>query len=234
MELSSEMSVFAVLSAGFIIGLRHALDADHLAAVSAIVSDRKNIWSSSIVGGLWGLGHTISLFVVGTLVVLLKVNISETVETYLEAAVGVMLVILGVNVFRKLFTAEKLHAHEHQHDGHEHTHIHLHEKAAEEASHHAFNPRSVIVGMVHGLAGSAGLMFLMLPTIASPALALVFILIFGVGSIGGMMVMSFLMGLPLHFTAARFDMVNKGLRVAAGLFSLSWGILLIHEKLFQV
>lgn len=234
MELSSQASAFATLAAGFVIGLRHALDADHLAAVSAIVSDRKSIWSSSIVGGLWGLGHTISLFVVGALVVLLKVNIPTTVETYLEAAVGVMLVILGINVFRKLFTAEKLHAHEHEHDGHEHTHIHVHEKAAEEISHHAFNPRSVVVGMIHGLAGSAGLMLLVLPTIASPVLALAFILIFGIGSIGGMIVMSFLMGLPLHFAATRFDIVNRGLRVAAGLFSLSWGILLIHEKLSQV
>lgn len=231
MELTSEMSALAVLSAGFVIGLRHALDADHLAAVSAIVSDRKSIWSSSIVGGLWGLGHTISLFVIGALVVLLKVNIPTTVETYLEAAVGVMLVILGINVFRKLFTAEKLHAHEHEHDGHEHTHIHLHEKAAEEISHHAFNPRSVIVGMIHGLAGSAGLMLLVLPTISSPVLALVFILIFGLGSIGGMIVMSFLIGLPLHFTVNRFNFLNKGIRLCAGVFSLGIGALIVYEKL---
>src|SRR5687768_11975471 len=106
MELTPEMSAFTVLAAGFVIGLRHALDADHLAAVSAIVSDRKSIWSSSIVGGLWGVGHTISLFVIGSLVILLKVKISETAEAYLEAAVGVMLVILGFNVLRKLFAAE--------------------------------------------------------------------------------------------------------------------------------
>jgi sulfite exporter TauE/SafE len=233
MELSSEASAFAVLVAGFVIGLRHALDADHLAAVSAIVSDKKSLWSSSIVGGLWGLGHTISLFLAGIVVIVLKVSISENVEAYLEAAVGVMLVALGLNVLRKLFVAEKIHAHEHTHGGQSHTHLHVHEVEEKAAAHHGFSPRSVIVGMVHGLAGSAGLMLLILPTIASPALALLFILIFGIGSIGGMMVMSFLMGLPLHYTFGRFDAVNKGLRVIAGLFSLSWGVLLIHEKLLS-
>lgn len=231
MELTSEMSAFAVLTAGFVIGLRHALDADHLAAVSAIVSDRKSIFSSSIVGGLWGVGHTISLLVVGALVIVLKVSISETVETYLETAVGVMLVILGLNVLRKLLFAEKVHTHEHAHNGHAHSHIHIHAEADSQSLHHAFSPRSIVVGMVHGLAGSAGLMLLVLPTISSPVLALLFILIFGIGSIGGMIVMSFLMGLPLHFTAGRFDLVNRGLRVAAGVFSFVWGIFLIHGKL---
>ncbi len=231
MELTSEMSAFAVLTAGFVIGLRHALDADHLAAVSAIVSDRKSIFSSSIVGGLWGVGHTISLLIVGAVVIVHKVSISETVETYLETAVGVMLVILGLNVLRKLLFAEKVHTHEHAHNGHAHSHIHIHAEADSRSLHHAFSPRSIVVGMVHGLAGSAGLMLLVLPTISSPVLALLFILIFGIGSIGGMIVMSFLMGLPLHFTAGRFDLVNRGLRVAAGVFSFVWGIFLIHGKL---
>ena len=225
------MSALAVLTTGFVIGLRHALDADHLAAVSAIVSDRKSIWSSSIVGGLWGVGHTISLFVIGAMVILLKITISETAETYLEAAVGVMLVVLGLNVLRKLFTAEKLHAHEHSHNGHSHSHIHLHEPHEKPARHHSFSPRSVVVGMVHGVAGSAGLMLLILPTIDSRTLAMGFILIFGIGSIGGMIVMSFLMGLPLHFTATRFLMVNKGIRVLAGLFSFGLGMMIVYEKL---
>jgi sulfite exporter TauE/SafE len=231
--ITQEMSALAVLGAGFVIGLRHALDADHLAAVSAIVSDRKSFWSSSIVGGLWGVGHTISLFAIGLLVILLKIEVSVTAETYLEAAVGVMLVLLGLNVLRKLFFAETVHAHSHHHNGHEHGHIHAHAQGEAERQHHGFSPRSVIVGMVHGLAGSGGLMLLVLPSIESSSIALLFILIFGVGSIGGMMVMSFLMGLPLHFTAGRFDTLNKGLRVFAGLFSLTWGMLLIHEKLFR-
>lgn len=225
--------MLATLLTGFVIGLRHALDADHLAAVSAIVSDRKSLWSSSLVGGLWGIGHTLSLIIVGILVIVLKVSISETAETYLEAAVGLMLVILGLNVLRKVFVADQIHTHQHEHNARSHSHIHSHDKSDSLLTHHALNPRSVLVGMVHGLAGSAGLMLIVLPTIASPALALLFILIFGLGSIGGMIVMSFLMGLPLHFTAGRFEFFNRTLRVAAGLFSLAWGIFLIHEKLLS-
>lgn len=230
-ELTTEMSAFAVLTTGFVIGLRHALDADHLAAVSTIVTDRKSIWSSSIAGGLWGVGHTISLLVIGGLVIFLKLGISDTVAGYLEAVVGVMLIILGFNVLRKLVRAERLHAHEHEHDGHSHTHIHLHQPDEAPAAHHSFSPRSVIVGMIHGLAGSAGLMLLILPTIDSSTLAMLFILIFGVGSIGGMIVMSFLMGLPLHFTASRFAMMNKGIRFVAGLFSFGLGMMIVFEKL---
>lgn len=231
MELTSEMSALAVLTTGFVIGLRHALDADHLAAVSAIVSDKKSPWSSSIVGGLWGVGHTISLLAVGALVIFLKINISETSETYLEAVVGIMLVLIGLNVLRKLFHAEKLHAHEHSHEGHSHTHLHIHESGEKASTHHSFSPRSVIVGMVHGLAGSAGLMLLVLPTIGSRTLAILFILIFGIGSIGGMVAMSFLMGLPLHFTATRFAVVNRGIRLVAGLFSFGLGAMIVLEKL---
>ena len=192
MEITPELSTFSVLLIGFLLGLRHATDADHLAAVSTIVSEKKNIFSASIIGGLWGVGHTISLFLVGALVIFLKLQISETVEARLEAIVGGMLVILGINALRKLYTAQEIHAHSHAHDGHAHTHIHLHKNQLEENSHHRFSPRSVIIGMVHGLAGSAALMLLVVPTISSPLLALLYILIFGVGSIGGMMLMSFL------------------------------------------
>ena len=205
MELAPGLSTFSVLLIGFVLGLRHATEADHLAAVSTIVSEKKNLFTASIVGGLWGVGHTISLFAVGLLVVFLKLQISTAVETKLEAGVGLMLVILGANALRKLATSERIHAHTHEHDGHAHIHIHTHKDESAEASHHRFSPRSVVIGMVHGLAGSAALMLLVVPTIQSTPIALLYILIFGVGSIGGMMVMSLLIGLPFHFTANRFD-----------------------------
>ena len=223
----------AVLLIGFVFGLYHAIEADHLAAVSAIVSEHKNVLTASIIGGFWGLGHTISLFVVGALVIFVKLQISESTEGSLEGIVGIMLVLLGVNAIRKIFTAEKVHTHSHDHDGHEHSHLHLHLDEKSEASHHRFAPRSVAVGMVHGLAGSAGLMLLVLPSIDSPWVALLYIAIFGVGSIAGMMIMSVLMGLPLYFTAGRFVAVNKGIRFLAGAFSLVWGALLINEKFFS-
>jgi sulfite exporter TauE/SafE len=230
---SAEQSAIAVLIIGFLFGLYHAVEADHLAAVSAIVSEHKRVWTASVIGGFWGLGHTISLVAVGALVIFAKLQISESTEAWLEGIVGIMLVVLGLNALRKIFSAEKIHAHTHEHEGHTHTHIHVHTDEATETSHHRFAPRTVAVGLIHGLAGSAGLMLLVLPTISSPAVAMFYLVIFGIGSIAGMMIMSVLMGLPLHFTAGRFDFLNKGIRVLAGLFSLAWGALLINEKLIQ-
>ncbi|MBA3352871.1 MAG: sulfite exporter TauE/SafE family protein [Blastocatellia bacterium] len=227
-----ELTTFSILLTGFVLGLRHAIDADHLAAVSTIVAEKKSLWTASLVGGLWGVGHTISLLAVGTLVVLFKLQISVANEVKLEAIVGGMLILLGLNALRKLFTAERIHAHTHEHGEREHVHIHMHRKEESAAdSHHRFTLRSVVIGMVHGLAGSAALMLLVVPTISSPLVALLYILIFGIGSIGGMMVMSILIGLPLHFTADRFTMVNKGIRLFAGLFSLGLGTFIVYEKL---
>lgn len=232
MELTPELSTMSVLLIGFVLGLQHAIEADHLAAVSAIVSEKKSLFSASIVGGFWGLGHSISLFIVGAVVILLKLQISESTEARLEAIVGGMLILLGINALRKLFTAKEVHAHAHEHGTREHVHIHSHDKE-DETTHHRFSPRSILIGMVHGLAGSAALMLLVVPTISSPVVALSYILIFGVGSIGGMMAMSFLIGLPLHFTAQRFNFLNKGIRLCAGVFSLCLGAFIVYEKLLQ-
>lgn len=230
MELTPELSTISILFIGFALGLQHAIEADHLAAVSTIVSEKKSLLTASVIGGFWGLGHTISLFIVGALVIFLKVQISETAEARLEAAVGVMLVLLGLNSLRKLLTAEKVHVHKHEHDGREHIHLHSH-GGEQENTHHRFSPRSILVGMVHGLAGSAALMLLILPVIPSPAVALLYILIFGAGSIGGMMAMSFVIGLPFHFTAGRFAMLNSVIRTAAGGFSVVLGVYIVYEKL---
>lgn len=231
MELTPELTTVSVLLIGFVLGLQHAIEADHLAAVSTIVSEKKSLLTASLIGGLWGLGHTISLFGVGVLVVFLKLQISESVETKLEVAVGVMLVLLGINAFRKLRAAENIHVHAHEHGEREHIHIHAHREEPVETSHHRFSVRSIAIGMVHGLAGSAALMLLVLPVIASPAVALAYILVFGIGSIGGMMAMSLLIGLPIYFTSHKFQLVNKGIRLVAGVFSLGLGTLIVYEKL---
>jgi sulfite exporter TauE/SafE len=229
--MTIDLSALSILGIGFVLGLQHAIEADHLAAVSTIVSEKKNLWTASFVGGMWGLGHTISLFAVGAFVIFLKLQISESVEAKLEAIVGGMLVLLGVNALRKLFTAEKIHVHAHEHGEREHVHIHTHSSERTDLSHHRFSPRSIAIGMVHGLAGSAALMLLVVPTIASPVLALLYILIFGIGSICGMMAMSFLVGLPLHFTANRFNLLNRGIRLVAGVFSFGLGAFIVYEKL---
>ncbi|NNE98993.1 MAG: urease accessory protein UreH [Pyrinomonadaceae bacterium] len=234
MESIGELTTITVLVFGFLLGLKHAVEADHLAAVSTIVAERKNLFSSTIIGGFWGVGHTISLLLVGVLVILLKLQISETTERWFEAIVGLMLVALGLNAIRKLFTSERIHVHTHEHEGHKHTHIHAHEKEEAEETHHflKLSPRSILIGMVHGLAGSAALMLLIVPTISSASLALIYILVFGIGSIGGMMLMSLLIGLPLHLTAGKFNVLNKLILGGAGLFSLCLGFFIVYAKLF--
>ena len=216
MELTTDPSLLAVITLGFVIGLKHAFEADHLAAVSAMVTERKgSVFAASAVGGLWGTGHTLSLLIVGILVILFKLQIPESLEAKFEGAVGVMLVILGLNAIRKIVMSRREHSHSHDVD----------------SSSTSTRLRSVLVGMMHGLAGSAGLMLLIVPTINSPFAAVIYIIVFGVGSILGMMLMSIAMSLPLMWTADRDRVLNVILRTAAGVFSLVWGLFLINEKL---
>ncbi|HMS40085.1 MAG TPA: sulfite exporter TauE/SafE family protein [Pyrinomonadaceae bacterium] len=230
--LFSTASTFAILGLGFLLGLKHATEADHLAAVGTMVSERKSLWSSIVVGGLWGLGHTISLFVAGIFVLFLNFQISEKTERILEFCVGIMLLVLGLNVLRKFLKGGELHFHAHAHNAHEHTHPHTHTHKDEPHTHHgfSFNPRALIIGMIHGLAGSAALMLLLIPTIESKTVGLIYIIIFGIGSIGGMMIMSFLVGLPFHFTAFRAGNLNRILQGIAALVSIVIGLTIIYEK----
>lgn len=225
-----------ILLLGFLVGLKHATEADHLAAVSTIVTERKSLLSSAIVGGLWGLGHTISLVAAGILVLFLNFQISEQTERFLETAVGLMLILLGFNVLRKIAQGARLHFHTHEHGTHHHAHPHLHspESVDEVHSHHgfSFSPRAIVIGMIHGLAGSAALMLLVIPTIESRALGLIYIIVFGIGSITGMMLMSFLVGLPFQITALRFNRFNLLLQSIAGLVSVGLGIIIVYEKAF--
>lgn len=222
------------MSLGFLLGLKHATEADHLAAVSTIVTERKSLLSSALVGGLWGLGHTISLVIAGIFVLLLNFHITEQTERLLEAGVGAMLVILGLNVLWKIARGGQLHFHTHEHGTINHAHPHLHEAGEldEEHSHHgfSFSPKAIVIGMIHGLAGSAALMLLVIPTIESKPLGLIYIIVFGIGSIGGMMLMSFLVGLPFHFTAFRFNRFNLVLQSIAGLISVGLGLMIVYEK----
>ena len=135
--LFSTASTFGILGFGFLIGLKHATEADHLAAVSTIVSERKSLWSSAFIGGLWGLGHTISLFIAGVFVLLLNFQISEQIERILEFGVGVMLLLLGLNVIRKLFQGGKIHFHTHEHGERAHVHPHIHTPGHEDDARNA-------------------------------------------------------------------------------------------------
>src|SRR5882672_5360837 len=227
------LPIVSILAFGFVLGLKHAIDADHLAAVSTIASERRSLFSSSMVGALWGLGHTISLMIAGIAVILLHFQISERTSRALEFCVGIMLVFLGANALRKLARGGRIHMHVHEHGGRVHVHPHIHETSHEDQphTHHGlrFGARPLLIGMVHGMAGSAALMLLVLTTISSSMVGFLYISVFGAGSIGGMMIMSTLFALPARLTAERFARANLALRCLAGLFSLSFGLFMIYE-----
>jgi ABC-type nickel/cobalt efflux system permease component RcnA len=225
-------SALGVLIIGLGLGLRHALDTDHLAAVSTIVDERKNWFSSLLIGGLWGVGHTASLLLAGVAVILMQVEIGRY-EKPLEFCVALMLIGLGVSALYKIARGGRIHFHKHSHAGHIHIHPHLHDDKPEPThSHHGLKlgVRPLIIGMVHGLAGSAALMLSVLVTIkGSTALAFAYIIIFGAGSIGGMMVMSLILSLPIHLTSGYFTKTNLAVRALAGCFSLGFGLFMAYE-----
>ena len=224
-------TLIGVLGLGLILGLRHALDPDHIAAVSTIVSESRSVRRSSLIGTFWGLGHTMSLLIAGVLVIALKVQISDRVALWMEFAVALMLILLGLKAMVKSFRGWKLHRHRHTHDGSTHTHLHLHRDGDQHAHRHLIRSgaRPFFVGLVHGMAGSAALMILVLATIPSAIAGLVYIAVFGLGSVGGMLIMSSLISLPFIFTQKRFKVLSAGLQVAAGLFSLSFGLFLMWQ-----
>ncbi len=231
-----EPSLFAAFGLGLILGIKHALDADHVIAVSTIVSEHQSLKWASLIGAFWGLGHTSTLFVVGLLVIGLRLTIPARVALALEFLVALMLVFLGVSILWRSFLAEGIHLHAHAHNPKTHAHFHIHGSPEEGHSHaHPFSSmrKPFLVGMVHGLAGSAALMLLVLTTIPSALAGLAYILIFGVGSVGGMLVLSSVIGLPFIVTARRFTLLNGWIRVVAGVASVAFGLFLGWEIGFQ-
>ena len=227
-----DTSLIAAFGLGLLLGIQHALDPDHLIAVSTIVSEQKNFKWASLIGAFWGLGHTTTLLVVGMIVIGLRVTIPPKVGTGLEMLVALMLVLLGANVLRQSVGVERVHLHTHSHNPETHTHFHVHENPKQGHIHsHPFKMmrRPFIVGMVHGLAGSAALMLLVLSTITSPLGGLLYIVIFGLGSVGGMLLLSGIISLPFILTAQRFSVMNRWIRVLAGIASVGFGLFLGWE-----
>jgi len=226
-----DSSISVILATGFIYGLQHALDPDHLVAVSTIVSEHKSVSRSSLVGTFWGVGHTSSLLFVSLIVLLLRASIPENIARWMEAPVALMLIALGVTTIIRAVRERglRIHTHSHSHDeSSPHTHLHIHLEEEHEHQHRFFKvgKRPFVVGLVHGIAGSAALTLLVLVKIPSVALGLLYIGVFGIGSIGGMLLMSGLIGLPFALTARRYEFLNGGIRLIAGAVSILYGLVL--------
>ncbi len=225
--MTAETQFAAILGLGLLLGMKHALDADHVVAVSTIVTENRRLWRSSLIGAFWGLGHTLTLLLVGIAILIFKLSISEELALGFEFAVGVMLVILGLLVARKM-VRERWHLHPHEHEGQTHLHWHSHKDTTDHS--HAHLKKSFLVGMVHGLAGSAALMLLVLATIKSAWQGILYILVFGLGSIGGMIFITTAISLPFLW-AARFERTQRALTALASLISIGLGLAVMYETL---
>ena len=230
--------MISVLLLGLLFGMKHAMEADHVAAVASLATRSSSPAEAARFGIAWGLGHTITLFVFGSAVLLLGMTIPETVAHALEFAVGIMLVGLGIDVVRRMWK-QGLHIHPHQHGSERHLHLHEHDAKAAKAPHghvpHSHTHkrmlplRALCVGLVHGMAGSAALVLLTLGTIESVWLGIAYIALFGIGSIGGMMVLSFAIGLPLRLTAHKLGSLYTGLTAAIGLLTIFLGASILWD-----
>jgi len=221
-----EATILAALFFGFLLGIKHALDADHIVAVTAIVSRSGSLLRSAIVGLSWGLGHTITLFAAGLAVLVFRLTIPDKLSLGMEFAVGVMLVLLGVPLVWQLLK-KKPHVHVHQHGESSHIHSHSHEEIPEHEHKHIRRP--LLMGMMHGLAGSGVLTLLVLNTMSSVGQGLIFLLVFGVGSILGMVLFSGAIGLPFRFISGRSRQLTVWLRGAAGSVSVVLGLVIMWQ-----
>jgi len=227
--------MFGILGLGFLLGMQHALEADHIAAVSSIAARRSHVADIVKHGLTWGLGHTLTLFVFAGAAILLGHAIPETIARPMETAIGVMLIGLGVHVLWRLWR-DCVHFHKHGHgDGTVHFHAHSH--GGETAPHvrtahaheHGFRWRTLLIGLMHGMAGSAALLVLAVSQASSPAVGLGYVALFGIGSMIGMGALSMVIAVPLAVSARWLTWANRGLQGAVGLATIAIGIMAVVE-----
>ncbi len=250
-------TALAIVLLGFMLGMRHSTDPDHVIAVATIVSRERRLGSAALIGIMWGLGHTVTIVLVGGAIVLWSLVIPARVGLTMELSVALMLILLGVlnlrGVVRRIGEAlpatgrpaGSTHVHPHGHGDYVHTHPHGHAPDShghgEEATPLGWldrrlgrpglyrGARPLIVGVVHGLAGSAAVALLVLATIRDPRWATAYLLVFGLGTIAGMMLMTVAIALPFAYTAGRLPLINRYLGMASGVLSLAFGLFLAYQ-----
>ncbi len=244
------MVTFAsILLLGFFLGMRHATDSDHVVAITTIVSRQRSIANAALTGIFWGIGHSLTLLVIGGAIIVFGLVIPERLGMSLEFCVALMLILLGVlnlhATLRAVRTAsDEHHEHLHRHGDYVHNHEHGHDPAlhghAEDSVPSAQLDRKfgrlkfyrairpIIIGIVHGLAGSAAVALLVLPIIKDPIWAMAYLLVFGVGTIAGMMLITAAIAVPVTYTT-RFNFFHRHLGTAAGVLSLGFGLFLVYQ-----
>ncbi|HYK39635.1 MAG TPA: hypothetical protein VEU98_06390 [Candidatus Eremiobacteraceae bacterium] len=248
--------LLSIIALGFFLGMRHATDADHVVAVTTIVSRERKIGGAALIGILWGLGHTITIFVVGSLIILFGIVIPPRLGLTMELSVGLMLILLGalnlsgmMRWISENFGGGSASQRTHSHGGFSHAHdlpIEADKNSGDESTaslgwmDRTFGKlglyqllRPLAVGIVHGLAGSAAVALLVLTTIRIPGWAMVYLLVFGLGTVAGMMLITAAIAVPFTVSQNRFARVNRFLATASGVISLVFGLLIVYEMGFR-
>lgn len=241
------MTLLSILLLGFFLGMRHATDSDHVIAVTTIVSRQRKIGEAALTGIFWGIGHSVTLLVIGGVIILFGVVIPVRLGMSLEFCVALMLILLGAINLRASFGRLRIrgqHEHVHQHGDYVHTHGHDHGAGGHGHAEDSVPPaqldqrfgrlrfyrviRPVVIGIVHGLAGSAAVALLVLPIIRNPVWAMAYLFIFGVGTIAGMMLITAAIAVPVTYTS-RFQIFQRHLGTTAGVLSLVFGLFLFYQ-----
>ena len=229
--------MFAILGLGFLLGMQHALEVDHVAAVSSIAARRTDVADVVKHGLTWGIGHTLTLFVFAGAALALGQAVPEHISRPIESAVGIMLVGLGTHVLWRLWR-DRVHFHRHSHgDGTVHVHAHSHAGETEpharapHAHGHGFRWRTLLVGLMHGMAGSAALLVLTVSQVSSVAVGLGYVALFGIGSTIGMGALSMVIAVPLALSARWMTWANSGLQGAVGVITIAIGVRTIVETM---
>ncbi len=230
------MTLFAIMPLAFVIGMGHALETDHLAAVSNMLAKKGGRRALMARGAFWGLGHTLALFVLCSAVVALGLTISGRVQAGLEFAVGVMIVFLGAQTLWQMYR-DRVHVHVHEHDGSAHLHLHshaadtvTHRESAHDHTHRATNLRALAVGLVHGAAGSGALLALTISATETLGQALAYFAVFGVGSMAGMAAVSLVASFPLSLAQRSALWVRRATGLSIGCAALWVGAMVMFEN----
>jgi len=225
---------WSLLVFGFLLGVKHALEADHVAAVASLATSSASWRDHVALAGLWGAGHALTLVAVGSIVVVLGATVPPSLEVDFDAAVGVMLIVLGSDVLRRLRSG-RVHLHVHRHgDGPRHLHVHGHapDERHDAAQHVHAHPgdvpggatwRALLVGTMHGLAGSAALVLVAVAETRSIPAAVAYLALFGAGSILGMVALSLAISVPLRLSARRLGALRIGLQGLLGSATIALG-----------
>ncbi|HVP52077.1 MAG TPA: hypothetical protein VMT05_08220 [Terriglobales bacterium] len=252
-------SLFSILALGFFLGMRHATDPDHVIAVTTIITRQRRIGRAALTGIVWGIGHTLTIFVAGGAIILLGLVIPPRIGLSMELSVGLMLIVLGLMNLSSFWRAmpgkreqseaeSVVHSHAHSHGEYVHSHPHghspdIHPHAPDQTPlarldrrmgklglyRHA---RPLVVGVVHGLAGSAAVALLVLATIRDARWAIAYLLVFGVGTVAGMMLTTMSLASAFRFLGAGRERFSRRLSVASGLISLAFGLVLAYQVCF--